>query len=120
MRLGFAIYSIRLESSDGDVIHNLLHFFQVILQRIKLLSQAIVLEVEKPETSRHVREELGDGKGTTVITKNDTVHCQSRLHIERILRKTQYYNIIEVQHLAHFTIFTSNKCDTESAPIYLL
>ena len=32
MRLGFAIYSTRLESSDGDVIHNLLHFLQVVLQ----------------------------------------------------------------------------------------
>ena len=71
--------STRLESSDGDVIHNLLHFLQVILQRIKLLSQSIVLEVEKPEAAGHIREELGDGKWTMVVTKNNTVHSQSRL-----------------------------------------
>ncbi len=82
IRLGFAISSCtstRLESSDGDVIHNLLHFLQVVLQRIKLLSQAIVLEVEKPEAGRDIGEELGDGKWTMVITKNNTVHSQSRL-----------------------------------------
>lgn len=60
--------SLLLETTDGNVIHNLFHFLHIVFQGIKLPSKVVILEIEQSETGSHVGDEGRDVKGSLVVS----------------------------------------------------
>jgi hypothetical protein len=62
-----------------EIIHNILHVLDPVLQSVTAAAQAVVLQVEDLEASKEVLDELVDEKRTLVVTKSDRVACKTSL-----------------------------------------
>ena len=67
------------ETPDAQVVDDLLELLGVVLERVKLLPEAVVLEVEEPEPGEEVSDESGDPDGTLVVSLGNAVHGESSL-----------------------------------------
>merc|ERR1712223_1888248 len=65
------------ETPDAQVVDDLLELIGVVLERVKLLPEAVVLEVEEPEPGEEVSNESGDPDGTLVVSLGNAVHGES-------------------------------------------
>lgn len=62
-----------------EIVHNILHILDPVLQSITAAAQAVVLQVEDLEASKEVLDELIDEERTLVVTKSDRVACKASL-----------------------------------------
>ena len=63
---------------DGDVIDHFLHFLEIILERVELLTQVVVLEIEKAKAVEHFVEESCDEHRSLVIALGNAIHAETR------------------------------------------
>ena len=69
-----------------QIVDNVLHILDSVLQSVAAAAQAIVLEVEDLETRVQVLDELVDEKRTLVITKSDGVTCKTCLSLSALMQ----------------------------------
>merc|ERR1719350_2536076 len=62
---------------DGEVVNDLLDLLQVVLDRVELLPQVVVLQVEQPEAGVEAVEEGGDTAWPGVILAGHAVHGEA-------------------------------------------
>jgi len=67
------------EVPQREIIHNVLHILDPVLQSVTTAAQTVVLEVEDLEASKQVLDELVDEKRTLIVTKSDRVACETCL-----------------------------------------
>lgn len=65
--------------SQRQVVNNILHILDAILQPITATAQAVVLEIENLEASMQVLDELVDEQRTLVVAQSDCVACETCL-----------------------------------------
>lgn len=62
-----------------EIIYNILHILDPVLQSVAAAAQAVVLQVENLEASEEVLDELIDEERTLVVTKSDRIACKASL-----------------------------------------
>ena len=69
----------RLQTPYCDVIHNFLHFLEVILESIKTLTESVVLEIEQSEARVQLSDKFGHADRASVVASGYGIHRQPRL-----------------------------------------
>ena len=72
---------LRQQIPQRQIVDNVLHILDSVLQSVAAATQAVVLEVEDLETRMQVLDELIDEKRTLVITESYCVTCETCLSL---------------------------------------
>jgi hypothetical protein len=67
------------EVPQRQIVDDILHVLDPVLEPIAAAAQAVVFEVENLESREQVFDKLVDENGTLVVAKCDGVACKSRL-----------------------------------------
>ena len=78
---GYLISALFLgqQTADAEIVDDLLDLLHVVLERVELLAQVVVLQVEEAEAGEEVVEEGGDGQGALVVAVGHAVHGEAGL-----------------------------------------
>lgn len=70
---------LRQQIPQRKIIHNILHILDSVLETIAAAAQAVILQIQNLEAGEQVLHELVDQYGTLVVTKRNSIACQSSL-----------------------------------------
>jgi hypothetical protein len=70
---------LRQQIPQREIVHNILHILDPVLESITAAAQAVVLEVEDLESREQVLDKLVDENGTLIVTERDGVAGKARL-----------------------------------------
>jgi hypothetical protein len=75
---------LRHQVSQRQIIDNILHILDPVLQSIATTSQAVVLEVENLEASMQVFDKLVDEQRALIVPKRDGIASESSLLVASV------------------------------------
>lgn len=73
------LFLLRNQVAQRQIIHNILHILDSVLQSIALPSQDVILQVENLEARKHIFDELVDEERALIVSERDGVARKTSL-----------------------------------------
>lgn len=71
-------FLFRYQPSQTEVVHDILHLFDAVLDPVRPSSEDVVLEIQQLKPSVDIFDELGDLQRSRVVSQGDRIRRQAR------------------------------------------